>query len=283
MLGANADSGADAEVSSEAVTAQQGTARKVERLSSLEIPKYLAESSSTEESSKHQDENKNNESPIDKQIIERLSKLRGDDLSRPVPTDEEIKERLDRLKDTDSTMMDLAKRLGLEKQHAEQNLKPEDLMQQYLERLELERASKPDPYVEVESRLNALKRDGNLESQSSKQPKPREDDSDDEDAVMKRLIRRALAEATLEARELDGSTEAEVESTLTARQAASEEDELEAVDALTQKLLEQAFKETALESEHEDESTPETEDSLSSSLDSESEDEKKRKKKCIKL
>lgn len=75
--------------------------------------------------------------------------------------------------------------------------KTDDLIKQYLERLEL--TSKNDPAQDIEQKLNALK--GTNPQKSSVQEY--DDDDDNEETATQKIIKKAMAEAALQAKYQD--------------------------------------------------------------------------------
>lgn len=154
----------------------------------------------------HWDRLKKGLEPIDQEIVDRLKKLKDEDKQVPLPSVEEMKRRLALLKDQDPDKHD---NINIEKVDTRTDQqKTNDLIQEYLERLQL--SSGTDPYSEIQARLNLL-RDKDC---AHVLPKKTDDaDDDDEEAITKKIIKKALSEAALEAKyqDVDELEEMEIE------------------------------------------------------------------------
>ncbi|KAK0095158.1 hypothetical protein PV326_009075 [Microctonus aethiopoides] len=128
--------------------------------------------------------------PADQAIVDRLRKLKDEDKRPPPPTTEEIRRRLALLKDQDPDQVQPTEIRRVDRRSDQE--KSEDLIRQYLETLEL--SSTNDSTGDIEERLNQLKGiNPPMSSMTS-------DDDCDEEAVTKKIIEKAIAEAALEAK-----------------------------------------------------------------------------------
>ncbi|XP_017759338.1 PREDICTED: abscission/NoCut checkpoint regulator [Eufriesea mexicana] len=153
----------------------------------------------------HWDKFKNGLEPADQEIVERLRKLKEEDKTTALSVDE-IKRRLALLKDEDPDANQCKSNIHQVDTRTDQQ-KTDDLIQEYLQQLELSSGS--DSVGEIQARLRSLQ-DIN--------DKPRKysanDVDDDEKHVTKKLIAKALAEAELEKKyeeDVDELEEMEVE------------------------------------------------------------------------
>ncbi|KAI4493877.1 hypothetical protein M0804_002053 [Polistes exclamans] len=141
----------------------------------------------------HWDKFKTGLEPADQEIVDRLRKLKGEDNKVPLPSVEEIKRRLAILKDEEPE----EKKINIQKVDSRTDQeKTDDLIKEYLERLKL--TSKNNPDKEIEARLRALQDINNSRSNSTPGHSCNNFDEDDEHAVTKKIIEKALAEAALE-------------------------------------------------------------------------------------
>ncbi|XP_033215289.1 abscission/NoCut checkpoint regulator isoform X2 [Belonocnema kinseyi] len=146
--------------------------------------------------------------PVDQEIVERLRKLKGEDSQVSPPSVEDIKRRLALLKDQDPDRVN--KPMHYVDTRTDQE-KTDDLIKEYLERLEL--SGRNDPVSEIQSRLDHLKGFDPSKSSSSKQ----EDEDEEDRTITKKIIKKALAEAALERKydDVDELEEMEVEAVQT--------------------------------------------------------------------
>ncbi|XP_031848533.1 uncharacterized protein LOC116433996 isoform X2 [Nomia melanderi] len=137
----------------------------------------------------HWDKFKTGLEPIDQEIVDRLRKLKEEDKTTTLSVDE-IRKKLALLKDEDPGAGNSKINIHRVDTRTDQQ-KTDDLIQEYLQQLEL--PSDNDPVREVESRLRKLQGlDDTRKKHSS------EADDDEEEHVTKKLIAKALAEAELE-------------------------------------------------------------------------------------
>ncbi|XP_043280586.1 abscission/NoCut checkpoint regulator [Venturia canescens] len=158
----------------------------------------------------HWDQFKAGLEPVDQELVDRLKKLKDGDTQVPPPTTEEIRRRLAILKDQDPHSSQQSINIYQTDTRTDQQ-KEDDLIRQYLESLEL--SAKNDPAKEVEQRLNTLKGFDPTKQYSSLPTGM--DDEVDEETVTKNIVKKAMAEAALEAKygseELEELEEMEVE------------------------------------------------------------------------
>ncbi|CAK9834161.1 Abscission/NoCut checkpoint regulator [Anthophora retusa] len=137
----------------------------------------------------HWDKFKKGLEPVDQEIVERLRKLKEEDKTTALSVDE-IKRRLTLLKDEDPDASHHKINIHTVDTRTDQQ-KTDDLLQEYLEQLEL--CSGSNSLTEIESRLRSLQ---NVSDKPSKHLT--NDVDDDETHITKKLIAKALAEANLE-------------------------------------------------------------------------------------
>ncbi|XP_015590659.1 abscission/NoCut checkpoint regulator [Cephus cinctus] len=142
----------------------------------------------------HWDKFKTGLEPADQEIVDRLRKLKDEDKQVPAPSVEEIRHRLALLKDQDPDKVPEKGNIYKEDTRSDQQ-KTNDLISEYLDTLKL--SAGKDPYQEIQARLDHL-RDIDPSKSTVKH-----DDSDDEDTVTKKLIKKALSEAVIEAKYQD--------------------------------------------------------------------------------
>ncbi|XP_054007931.1 abscission/NoCut checkpoint regulator [Hylaeus anthracinus] len=139
--------------------------------------------------SNHWDKFKKGLEPADQEIVDRLQKLKEEDKTTALSVDE-IKRRLALLKDEDPDASNHTVNIHHVDTRTDQE-KTNDLIQEYLEQLELSSGS--DPASEIQSRLRSLQGVSNVSRKHSN-----EDIDTDEKHITKKLIAKALAEAELE-------------------------------------------------------------------------------------
>ncbi|XP_046822703.1 abscission/NoCut checkpoint regulator isoform X1 [Vespa crabro] len=156
----------------------------------------------------HWDKFKTGMEPADQEIVDRLRKLKGEDNKVRLPSIEEIKRRLAILKDEEPE----EKTINIHQVDSRTDQeKTDDLIKEYLERLKL--SSKSNADKEIEARLRALQDINNSKSNSSQSHSCNDFDDEDEHAVTKKIIEKAMAEVALEQKydDLDELEEMEVE------------------------------------------------------------------------
>lgn len=156
---------------------------------------------------KHWDKLKTGLEPVDQEIVDRLRKLKDEDGKTSPPSVEDIKRRLALLKDQNPEVSHKPMDIHFVDNRSDQQ-KTDDLIKEYLTRLEL--AARNDPIAEIQSRLNYLKDPQPSTSSSNIHNYYEEDES----AITKKIIKKALAEAALEKKygEVDEVEDMEVES-----------------------------------------------------------------------
>ncbi|XP_043258416.1 abscission/NoCut checkpoint regulator [Colletes gigas] len=137
----------------------------------------------------HWDKFKKGLEPADQEIVDRLRKLKEEDKTAALSVDE-IKRRLALLKDEDPDASSHKINIHQVDTRTDQQ-KTEDLIQEYLQQLEL--TSGNDPVNDIQSRLRSLQGTSDVSKKHLN-----EDIDDDEKHVTKTLIAKALAEAELE-------------------------------------------------------------------------------------
>lgn len=166
----------------------------------------------------HWDKFKTGLEPADQEIAERLRKLKEGNCNIPLPNDDELRRRLAVLKDEDPDANGSSRVTNIYQVDSRTDQqKTDDLIQEYLEHLEL--SSSIDPMAKLEARLRALQDRG----AKSEQPVDMEDMCDEEN-VTKRLISKAIAEASLEAK-YDADVDEVVDMNVENRTASDEEEE----------------------------------------------------------
>lgn len=140
----------------------------------------------------HWDKFKKGLEPADQEIVERLRKLKEGETNLPLPGDDEIRRRLAILKDEDPDVNGSNHKMNIHRVDTRTDQqKTDDLLQEYLEQLELTASGDPDK--DIEARLRALQG----RSQDSTEARDTSE-MHDEHHVTKHLISKALAEAALE-------------------------------------------------------------------------------------
>ncbi|XP_076241516.1 abscission/NoCut checkpoint regulator [Calliopsis andreniformis] len=153
----------------------------------------------------HWDKFKKGLEPADQEIVDRLRKLKEEEKVTALSVDE-IRRRLALLKDEDPDVNNHKINVHHVDTRTDQQ-KTDDLIQEYLGQLEL--SSGNDPVSEIQSRLSSLQGTSHTSRKHST-----EDVDDDEAHVTKKLIAKALAEASLEKKyeqDVDELEEMEVE------------------------------------------------------------------------
>ncbi|XP_034180740.1 abscission/NoCut checkpoint regulator isoform X1 [Osmia lignaria lignaria] len=156
----------------------------------------------------HWDKFKKGLEPADQEIVDRLRKLKEEDKTVALSVDE-IKRRLALLKDEDPDASNHKVNVNQVDTRTDQQ-KADDLIQEYLEQLELSSGS--DSVSEMQARLRSLQ--GIADKPHTHANKNLDDDDDDERHVAKKLIAKALAEAELEKKyeeDVDELQEMEIE------------------------------------------------------------------------
>ncbi|XP_001607524.2 abscission/NoCut checkpoint regulator isoform X1 [Nasonia vitripennis] len=132
--------------------------------------------------------------PIDQEIVNRLKKLKDEDKQLPPPTEDEIRRRLALLQDQDPDFENQPVNIHQVDTRTDQE-KTDDLIKEYLEILEISKAS-GEIDTDIQARLDNLR---GIDSSKHKNDITDFEEDDDETATMK-VIQKALAEATLEAK-----------------------------------------------------------------------------------
>lgn len=157
----------------------------------------------------HWDKFKKGLEPADQEIVDRLRKLKEEDKTTALSVDE-IKRRLALLKDEDPDAGSHKTNINQVDTRTDQQ-KADDLIQEYLEQLEL--SSSSDSISEMQARLRSLQGIADKPHMHSNKNLDDEDEGG-ERHVSKKLIAKALAEAELEKRyedDVDKLEEMEVE------------------------------------------------------------------------
>ncbi|KOC69461.1 Zinc finger FYVE domain-containing protein 19 [Habropoda laboriosa] len=143
----------------------------------------------------HWDKFKKGLEPADQEIVDRLRKLKEEDKTTALSVDE-IRKRLALLKDEDPNASHHKINIHEVDNRTDQQ-KTDDLLQEYLEQLELSSSSDSD--TEIQSRLRSLQDVSDKPSKHS----TNDMDDDDETHISKKLIAKILAEANLSKYEAD--------------------------------------------------------------------------------
>ncbi|XP_058796390.1 abscission/NoCut checkpoint regulator-like isoform X1 [Phymastichus coffea] len=131
--------------------------------------------------------------PVDQEIVNRLKKLKNEDKRVPRPTEDDIRRRLALLKDVDPDILPQPVNLNkVDTRTPEQ--KTNDLISEYLDRLEISKASeKTDD--DIKARLDALR---GVDSSKYKDDPMASYQEYDEATSTKKIIEKAIAESALE-------------------------------------------------------------------------------------
>lgn len=162
----------------------------------------------------HWDKFKKGLEPADQEIVDRLQKLKEEEKSTALSVDE-IRRRLALLKDEDPDASNHKTNIHQVDTRTDQQ-KTDDLIQEYLEQLELSSGS--DPASEIQTRLRSLQGMSHAPRKHS-----REEIDDDAKHVTKRLIAKALAEAALEKKYEEDVDELDDEMEIEARKRSPDE------------------------------------------------------------